>query len=166
MIQRLTNGKLTRKGNDYIVVDNEAAKTNSEIPLGVRRRFGDEQCDDGRRSGSLTDARRQQRLSNIRADTLVHQLYRAIEYVIQIARKLAKGIPRLAKNHKNCRVAASSLKDYVILPEPAQFEGELEFLVGRVGGDVESMYRVVEKASCICLQKVRVFHLIDTSFSL
>ncbi|PIC32471.1 hypothetical protein B9Z55_012787 [Caenorhabditis nigoni] len=72
--------------------------------------------------------------------------------MLKIARKLAKGIPRLAKNHKNCRVAASSRKDYVVLPEPAEYDGEREFLVGRVGGEVENMYRVVEKSTCLCLK--------------
>lgn len=57
----------------------------------------------------------------------------------------------LGRNHKNCRIATNSLNLYSILPEPAEFEGERAFRVGKIGLDVEMMHIVVEKAACLCL---------------
>ncbi|KAF1754510.1 hypothetical protein GCK72_021073 [Caenorhabditis remanei] len=88
--------------------------------------------------------------TKIRVDTLVNQLYNAVEWV---ARKLAKGIPRLAKNHRHCRTAALELRHYVVIEEQAEFDGERAFRVGRVGTDVEKMYIVTEKPSCLCLKE-------------
>ncbi|EFO98377.1 hypothetical protein CRE_23746 [Caenorhabditis remanei] len=95
--------------------------------------------------------------TKIRVDTLVHQLYIAVSWVleknrIKVARKLAKGIPRLAKNHKYCRSASLQLSNYLVFEESSDFDGERTFRVGKVGTDVEKLYIVTEKSSCLCLQ--------------